>query len=157
MHSSLSNANHGETVLSWILGLHKPNMFLISHYEQSCNCYYDYRVKLKIIVVVMVPSRFSLLLRPLSVPFLFRAAGKGTDTATMLRLEKYGRIKFSLWKWTSTDQNALKWMKAYAKGSGTFDGTDFRSFFRSWQLVFWRSSFSLNKLLQNAPSSIAYI
>ena len=34
--------------------------------------------------------------RPLSVPFLFRASGKGTDKATMLRLEKYGRIKFSL-------------------------------------------------------------
>ena len=75
-------------------------------------------------------------IRPLSVPFLFRASGKGTDMATMLRLEKYGRIKFSLWKWASTDQNALKCMRAYAKGSGTFGGTDFRSFFRSWQLVF---------------------
>ena len=36
----------------------------------------------------------------------------------------------------TVDQNALKWMRAYAKGSGTFDGTDFHSFFRSWQLVF---------------------
>ena len=42
--------------------------------------------------------------RPLSVPFLFRASGKGTDTATMLRLEKYG-------KWTTTGQNALKWIQ----------------------------------------------
>ena len=74
--------------------------------------------------------------RPLSVHFLFCASGKGTDTATMLRLEKYGEIKFSLWKCTSTDHNAIKWMRAYAKGSGTFGGTYFRLFFRSWQLVF---------------------
>ena len=32
-----------------------------------------------------------LWIRPLSVPFLFRASGKGTDMATMLRLEKYGK------------------------------------------------------------------
>ena len=36
--------------------------------------------------------------------------------------------------------NALKLMWAYAKGSGTFDRTQFHSFFRLWQLVFWRSS-----------------
>ena len=35
-------------------------------------------------------------IRPLSLPFLLRTSGKWTDTATMLRLEKYGRIDTSL-------------------------------------------------------------
>ena len=39
--------------------------------------------------------------RPLSVTFLFRTSGKETDMATMLRLEKYGRIVFSPEKWTN--------------------------------------------------------
>ena len=38
--------------------------------------------------------------RPLSVPFLLRTSGKGTDVATPLGLEKYGRIDFALKKWT---------------------------------------------------------
>ena len=59
---------------------------------------------------------------------------------TPLGLEKSGRIEFSPWKWVPMNQDALKSMSEYAKGSGTFDGTQFPSFFRSWQLVFWRSS-----------------
>ena len=47
--------------------------------------------------------------RPLSVPFLFCSSGKGTDTATMLRLEKYGRIESTPGRWTTTGQNALLW------------------------------------------------
>ena len=81
--------------------------------------------------------------RPLSVPFLFRSSGKETDTATMLRLEKYGRIEFTPGKWTTTGQNALKWMSAYARVSGTFDGFNFHSFFRLWQLVLWMSYHNL--------------
>ena len=61
---------------------------------------------------------------------------EGTDVVTPLGLEKYGRINFSLGKWMFIDPNALKLMWAYAKGSGTFDGTQFHSFFRLWQLVF---------------------
>ena len=79
------------------------------------------------------------IFRPLSVPFLFRSSGKETDTATMLRLEKYGRIEFTPGKWTTTGQNALKWMSAYARVSGTFDRFNFRTFFRLWQLVLWMS------------------
>ena len=56
--------------------------------------------------------------RPLSVPFLLRTSGKGTDTATMLRLEKYGRIDFPLGGWTTTDQNAPKSTRAHVKLSG---------------------------------------
>ena len=80
-----------------------------------------------------------------------------TRMATMLRLEKSRRIKFSPGRWPTTDQKALKWMRAYAKGSGTVDGTDFRSFFRSWRLFLWRSSFSFINLLQNYVSNTAYI
>ena len=69
-------------------------------------------------------------------PFLIRTSRKGTDVVTPLGLEKYGRIEFSIWKWVPMNQNALKSMSEYAKGSGTFDGTQFRSFFRSWQPVF---------------------
>ena len=53
--------------------------------------------------------------RPLSVPFLFRTSGKGTDTATPLGLEKYGRIDFALGRWTAMGQNAPKSMRAHAR------------------------------------------
>ena len=46
--------------------------------------------------------------RPLSAPFLFRTFGKGTDMATPLGLEKYGRIDFSPGRWTSMGENAYK-------------------------------------------------
>ena len=44
--------------------------------------------------------------------------------------KKYGRIKFSPGRWTTTGPNALKWVRAYAKGSKTFHGINFHSFFR---------------------------
>ena len=47
---------------------------------------------------------------------------------TSLGLEKYGKINFSLGKWMFIDPNALKLMWAYAKDSGTFDGTQIHSF-----------------------------
>ena len=84
-------------------------------------------------------------------------SGKGTDMATMLRLEKYGRIKLLLWKRAPADPNAPKWMRAYAKDSGTVDGTDFHSFFRSWQLVFWRLSSRLKNLTKNVQSKTTRI
>ena len=46
--------------------------------------------------------------RPLSVPFLLRTSGKGTDVATPLGLEKYGRIDFALKKWTNGVQKRPK-------------------------------------------------
>ena len=83
--------------------------------------------------------------RPLSVPFLFRASGKGTDTATMLRLEKYGRIDFSLGRWATTDQNAPKSMRAHARESFELATTFFCSLSKSQQPLFQRSSFRLHQ------------
>ena len=83
--------------------------------------------------------------RPLSVPFLLRTSGKGTDTATMLRLEKYGRIDFSLGRWTTTDQNAPKSMRAHVKLSGELAKTKIRSLSRPQQPLFNRSSFRLHQ------------
>ena len=40
------------------------------------------------------PKTYDFLLRPLSAPFLFHTSGKGTDSATPLEMEKYGRIGF---------------------------------------------------------------
>ena len=57
-------------------------------------------------------------IRPLSVPFLFCVLGKGTDRATILRLEKYGRINFTLRRWAKRDQNAPKCRRAYDKDPG---------------------------------------
>ena len=53
--------------------------------------------------------------RPLSAPFLFRTSGKGTDLATPLGPEKYGRIDFSLGRWTTMGQNAPKLELKHAK------------------------------------------
>ena len=65
--------------------------------------------------------------RPLSVSFQFRTSGKETDMATMLRLEKYGRIDFSLGRWVPRYQNAPKSMRAHAKLPGELAITCFRS------------------------------
>ena len=56
-----------------------------------------------------------LYTRPLSAPFLFRTSGKGTDMATPLGPEKYGRIDFSLGRWTTMGQNAPKLGLKHAK------------------------------------------
>ena len=69
--------------------------------------------------------------RPLSVSFLFRTSGKGTDMATMLRLEKYGRIDFSPRKWTKRHQNAAKSRKPCAKDEWEPAGTFFHSLFKA--------------------------
>ena len=53
--------------------------------------------------------------RPLSAPFLFRTSGKGTDMATPLGPEKYGRIDFSLGRLTTMGQNAPKLELKHAK------------------------------------------
>ena len=53
--------------------------------------------------------------RPLSAPFLFRTSGKGTDMVTPLGPEKYGRIDFSLGRWTTMGQNAPKLVLKHAK------------------------------------------
>ena len=50
-----------------------------------------------------------------SPPFLFRTSGKGTDMATPLGPEKYGRIDFSLGRWTTMGQNAPKLVLKHAK------------------------------------------
>ena len=59
--------------------------------------------------------KIAYLLRPLSVSFQFRASGKETDMATPLGLEKYGRIDFSLGRWTTMGQNAPKLVLKHAK------------------------------------------
>ena len=56
-----------------------------------------------------------IIFRPLSAPFLFRTSGKGTDMATPLGPEKYGRIDFSLGRWTTMGQNAPKLVLKHAK------------------------------------------
>ena len=43
---------------------------------------------------------------------------------------KSKRIEFTPGRGTTRGQNALKWMSAYARVSGTFDGFNFHSFFR---------------------------
>ena len=47
--------------------------------------------------------------RPLSVPFLIRTSGKGTDTATTLELEKSRRIDFSLGRWPTRGKKRPNW------------------------------------------------
>ena len=51
--------------------------------------------------------------------------------ATMLRLEKYGRIDFSPRKWTKWHQNAAKSRKACAKDEWEPAGTFFHSLFKA--------------------------
>ena len=74
--------------------------------------------------------------------------------ATMLRLEKYGRIDFSLGRWTTTDQNAPKSMRAHVKLSGELAKTKIRSLSRPQQPLFQRSSFRLH---QNGVNLADYI
>ena len=57
---------------------------------------------------------YEVILRPLSAPFLFRTSGKGTDMA-LWGPEKYGRIDFSLGRWTTMGQNAPKLELKHAK------------------------------------------
>ena len=63
----------------------------------------------------------------------------------MLRLEKYGRIDFSLGRWATTDQNAPKSMRAHARESFELARTFFRSLSKSQQPLFQRSSFRLHQ------------
>ena len=56
--------------------------------------------------------------RPLSVPFLIRTSGKGTDTATTLELEKSRRIDFSLGRWPTRGKKTPKSMTPYVKVPG---------------------------------------
>ena len=60
-----------------------------------------------------------------------------TRMATMLRLEKYGRIDFSLGRWATTDQNAPKSMRAHARESFGLARTFFRSLSWLWESLFW--------------------
>ena len=53
--------------------------------------------------------------RPLSAPFLFRTSEKGTDSATPLDMEKYGRIDFSPSNQSDIIQNTPKLMGTHAK------------------------------------------
>ena len=68
--------------------------------------------------------------RPLSVPFLLRTSGKGTDVATPLGLEKYGRIDFALKKWTKWHQKMAKSRRTHAKEPWELVRLCFRSLFR---------------------------
>ena len=77
--------------------------------------------------------------RPLSVPFQFRTSGKGTDTATPLGVEKYGRINFSLGKWVSTDPKTPKSIKVHARAPWELARTFFRSLTLSQESLFQRS------------------
>ena len=77
--------------------------------------------------------------RPPSVSFWFVPQEKGLMWQPP-GAEQIWENWISLWKWVLKNQNALKSISVYAEGSGTYDGTQFPSFFRSWQLVFWRPS-----------------
>ena len=79
--------------------------------------------------------------RPLSAPFLFRTSGKGTDMATPLGPEKYGRIDFSLGRWTTMGQNAPKLVLKHAKEQVELVRIFLRSLLRPQESLFWRSSF----------------
>ena len=79
--------------------------------------------------------------RPLSAPFLFRTSGKGTDMATPLGPEKYGRIDFSLGRWTTMGQNAPKLELKHAKEQVELVRIFLRSLLRPQESLFWRSSF----------------
>ena len=63
----------------------------------------------------------------------------------MLRLEKYGRIGFSLGRWTPMDPNAPKSMRAHARESFELVTTFFRSLTWWQESLFWRSSCDLCK------------
>ena len=68
--------------------------------------------------------------RPLSVPFLLRISGKGTDVATPLWLEKCERIDFALKKWTNRVQKTAKSRRTHAKEPWELVRLCFRSLFR---------------------------
>ena len=79
---------------------------------------------------IFVDSRFVYRYRPLSVPFLLRISGKGTDVATPLGLEKYERIDFALKKWTNRVQKTAKSRRTHAKEPWELVRLCFRSLFR---------------------------
>ena len=85
--------------------------------------------------------------RPLSVSFLFRTSGKETDRATPLRLEKYGRIDFSLGKPTNRGRRAAKSRSTCAKGPWELVATFFGSLFKAGEQFFWRSTRDLHILV----------
>ena len=60
--------------------------------------------------------------------------------ATMLRLEKYGRIDFALRRWTPMVQKAPKSMRAHARESFKLARTFFRSLTWLQESLFWRWS-----------------
>ena len=87
--------------------------------------------------------------RPLSVPFLFRTSGKGTDMATPLRLEKYGRIDFSPGRWTSMGQNASKLVSTHAKDEVEVGWNFFTFTFKAVAVTFLEVIFDLSKKVLN--------
>ena len=60
--------------------------------------------------------------------------------ATMLRLEKYGRIDFALRRWTPMVQKAPKSMRVHARESFKLARTFFRSLTWLQESLFWRWS-----------------
>ena len=87
-------------------------------------------------------------IRPLSVPFLFRTSGKGTDMATPLGLEKYGRIDFSPGRWTPMGQNASKLVSTHAKDDVEVGRNFFTFTFKAVGVTFLKVIFHLPR---NAP------
>ena len=69
--------------------------------------------------------------------------------ATMLRLEKYGRINFSLGRWVPMDPKTPKSIKVHARGPGELVRTFFRSLTLSQESLFQRSSLHLPKKVLN--------
>ena len=61
--------------------------------------------------------------------------------ATPLGLEKYGRIDFSLGRWTSMGKNAPKLVLSHAKDQVELVRIFLRSLLRPQESLFWRSSF----------------
>ena len=96
-----------------------------------------------------IPTIFQDFPRPLTVSFQLRASGKETDMATPLGLEKYGRIDFSLGRWTTMGQNAPKLMLKHAKEQVELVRICLRSLLRPQESLFWRSSFICCKKYQS--------
>ena len=65
--------------------------------------------------------------------------------ATPLGPEKYGRINFSLGRWTTMGQNASELVLKHAKDQVGPVRFFLRSLLRPWESLFWRSSSNLRK------------
>ena len=103
-----------------------------------------------------------LCIRPLSVPFLFRTSGKGTDVATPLGLEKYGRTNFSLGRWTSMGQIAAKLVPTHAKGQEKVVRIFFTFTFTAVGVTFLEVIFGFSKNVLNwsnwiSPAVVSYL